>query len=624
MTSAGYVPYLPVTSQSDIEEIERVPLEARMPGATTYELLSRVAEAQPGNVAIHWLPTGVPSPADRAFTYGELLHRVRQTANFLRRQGNDRHDVVAYLLPNLPETHFVLAGAQAACIVMPLNPLLEPGHLAAMVRAAGVRLLITARGGEFDFLRQKAGLVARAAPGLRVICVDTQDPHPDGFLRRLDACPGDRLEFGYDAQPGDCSSLLHTGGTTGTPKIARSTHWAEATQGWLAAALTHCTPADVTLAGLPLFHATALRVNGIATWAAGSSLVLLGPHGYRNPSAVARLWETIERYRVTTMMAVATVYSGLLKVPIGGHDISSLRFAGAGAAPLPLEIIEQFEKRFGVGICEGYGLTEGCCLSSLNPLEGPRKAGSVGLRVPYQQMKAAVLDDEGAYVRDCDTGEVGVLLLKGPNVTGGYLTGTPGLFAGDGWLNTGDLARQDEDGFFFITGRRKDLIIRSGHNIDPRLIETVLVSHPDVETAAAVGMPDIYAGELPVAYVTLRDGASVTAERLHEYAVERITERPAAPKKIFVIAEMPTTTVGKHFKVPLKCAAAEVAIADAVNDRLPPGTGVRVHAKPDDAQGIHVDIVLVPKPGTDRTAVESVATSLFRSFSISHTLEFEE
>jgi fatty-acyl-CoA synthase len=390
---------------------------------------------------------------------------------------------------------------------------------------------------------------------------------------------------------------MHTGGTTGSPKIARSTHWAEASQGWLFAALSGTKPEDRALAGLPLFHATAVRITGIGTWVAGASLVLLGPSGFRNPEAVARFWETIEAYSVTSFVAVATVYAALLNVPLAGRNISSVKLAVSGAAPLPVEIIERFEKSFGIKISEGYGLTEGCCVSSLNPQNGERKVGSIGFRIPYQPMKTVILNDAGNCVRDCNTGEVGVLVLKGPNTIDGYLQGPAGLFVDGDWINTGDLARQDADGYFFITGRAKDLIIRSGHDIDPQLIENVLQAHPHVDLVAAVGMPDIYAGELPVAFVTLKGSAKVSPTQLREYALERINERPAAPKEVFVIPDMPVTAVDKVSKLNLRCRAPEYAIKKAVQERLPSGTAVVSTARPDDRTGIFVTVALTRPAG---------------------------
>lgn len=618
----AFVEDLDLRSLADVEQTEAIPLEERTPHRTTYDAIAAVAEAQPGRPAIHWLPSGAPSPGDRVVSYGELIARIRQMANLVRSRSLGREDVVAYLLPNLPETYFVLGGAQTAAIAMPLNPLLDRDHLAAMLRLAGVKLLIAARGGAFEAYEQKAREIAAVVPGLDLIFVDTIEARPDGLLALLDAQPADQLAFAYDARPEHYATYMHTGGTTGSPKIARSTHWAESSQGWLIAALSGLTPDDRLIAGLPLFHATAVRVNGIGTWIAGASLVMLGPAGFRNPEAVARLWETIEIYRATSFVAVATVYAALLNIPLAGRDISSLRQAVSGAAPLPVEIIDRFERAFGIPISEGYGLTEGCCVSARNPRNGVRKVGSIGFRVPYQQMKSVILDDAGAYVRDCEVDEVGIIVLKGPNAIDGYLHGCEGLFVEGDWINTGDLARRDADGYFFITGRAKDLIIRSGHNIDPQLIENILQSHPDVDLAAAVGMPDTYAGELPVAFVTLKPGASIKATRLRDYAFERITERPAAPKEVFVLPTMPLTAIGKLSKLHLRCIAAEHAIRKAVAERLPAGIDVTAAARPDDRTGIFVEVGLTRPSGYEAGAFEAAATSLLRSFSLAHELRF--
>jgi fatty-acyl-CoA synthase len=620
----SFVAELDIRTVADIERAEAIPLEKRVAVRTTYEAIAAVADAQPARPAIHWLPTGAPSAADRVITYGELIARIRQTANLIRARGLGRTEVVAYLLPNLPETHFVLAGAQAAAIAMPLNPLLDREHLAAMLTLARARLLVAARGGEFEAYEQKAREIAARVSGLELIFVDTAEQQSDGLLPLLDAQPSEALTFTYDATPSDYAAYMHTGGTTGAPKIARSTHWAETSQGWLIAALSGLTPDDRLIAALPLFHATAVRVNGIGTWSAGASLVMLGPAGFRNREAVMRLWETIETYGATSLVAVATVYSALLNIPLAGRDISSLKQAASGAAPLPVEIIDRFEELFGIAISEGYGLTEGCCLSARNPRNGVRKVGSIGLRVPYQPMRTVLLDESGDYVRDCATDEVGILILRGPNTIDGYLHGYEGLFVDGDWINTGDLARQDADGYFYITGRAKDLIIRSGHNIDPQLIEQVLQTHPDVDLAAAVGMPDMYAGELPVAFVTLRSGASVKAARLKDYAFERITERPAAPKQVFVLPALPLTAVGKISKLHLRCVATEHAICEMVRERLPAGVKANIRARPDERTGIHVEVRLTRPEGYDAKAFDAAATSLLRSFAFAHQLTFAD
>jgi fatty-acyl-CoA synthase len=224
---------------------------------------------------------------------------------------------------------------------------------------------------------------------------------------------------------------------------------------------------------------------------------------------------------------------------------------------LPVEILNRFKAETGIPVLEGYGLTEGTCVSAVNPRRGEQRPGSVGLRLPYQEMKVARIDD-GVYRGDCAPGEIGTILVRGPNVFRGYKEADHNrdvwVEAGDGdpWLNTGDLGRQDEDGYFWIEGRKKDLIIRGGHNIDPSMIEEPLHEHPAVEIAAAVGRPDAYAGELPVAYVQLRAGATATEEELLDYAQQCIKEQAAVPKRLHILDEMPQTAVGKIFKPALR------------------------------------------------------------------------
>ena len=209
-------------------------------------------------------------------------------------------------------------------------------------------------------------------------------------------------------------------------------------------------------------------------------------------------------------------------------------------------------------ILEGYGLTEGTCVSSVNPPSGERRLGSIGLRIPGQLMKAVRVDEQGSYLRDCVPGEVGLLVISGPNVFAGYKTPehNRGLWIERGdrrqWLNTGDLGRQDAEGYFWLTGRKKELIIRGGHNIDPAIIEEPLHRHPAVHLAAAVGRPDAHTGELPVAYVQLKPGSVVTEQELMDFLKSEITERAALPKRVHVVGNIPLTAVGKIFKTALK------------------------------------------------------------------------
>jgi fatty-acyl-CoA synthase len=245
---------------------------------------------------------------------------------------------------------------------------------------------------------------------------------------------------------------------------------------------------------------------------------------------------------------------------------------------MPVELLRAFQARTGIRVLEGYGLTEGSCVSSVNPPLGERRAGSIGLRLPGQAMKAVVVDEAGRYVRDCAANEVGQLLISGPNVFVGYARAeqNSGIWMDTGddrrWLSTGDLGRCDADGYFWLTGRKKELIIRGGHNIDPAAIEEPLHRHPAVRLAAAVGRPDTHAGELPVAYVETKRGMSATEAELFDFLRGEIQERAALPKAIRIVDSMPLTAVGKIFKPALKrretvdavdCALAAAGIEGA-------------------------------------------------------------
>jgi fatty-acyl-CoA synthase len=217
----------------------------------------------------------------------------------------------------------------------------------------------------------------------------------------------------------------------------------------------------------------------------------------------------VARYRANFFSAVPTVLSTLMDIPVGDADIASLQYAICGAAPLSVELFKRFEAHTGVKVLEGYGLTEGACASSINPKDGERKVGSIGIRMPYQQMKVVAVDENGGYLRDAAVGEIGAIAIAGPNVFNGYVeeAHNHGIWVQDGWFNTGDLGRMDADGYFWLTGRKKELIIRGGHNIDPATIEEVLYRLEDVQVAAAVPRPDPHAGEVPVAFVQLAAGA---------------------------------------------------------------------------------------------------------------------
>jgi len=298
----------------------------------------------------------------------------------------------------------------------------------------------------------------------------------------------------------------------------------------------------------------------------GAHVVFPTPAGYRGEGVFDNFWKLVERWKVTYMITVPTALSALMQRPVNA-DVSSLRGAFSGSAPLPLELYKRFEKATGVAIIEGYGLTECTCLVSCNPPEGKKKIGSVGIPLPYTHVRILHHDAAGK-VTDCGVDQVGEICVANPGVFAGstYTEAVKNhdLFAENIYLRTGDLGRIDAEGYLYITGRAKDLIIRGGHNIDPAEIEEALAGHEAVAMVGAIGQPDLHAGEIPCAYVELIQGADVSAEALMDFARKHIHERAAVPKTIEILAELPKTAVGKVFKPDLR----RLAITRIYNEAL--------------------------------------------------------
>jgi fatty-acyl-CoA synthase len=296
----------------------------------------------------------------------------------------------------------------------------------------------------------------------------------------------------------------------------------------------------------------------------GATLVVVSPAGFRDPDAVRDIWLTTHKHRLTILGAVPTVLGAMLNIPIGNSDISSLRYFATGGSALPVEVGRALADLTDKPVFEGYGMTETTSYVTFPAVGGDMCLGSVGIVLPHCRVRVVELDASGDITGDCAVGEIGVVVMKGPSITPGYVQShhNEGSLLADGWLNSGDLGRFDNEGRLWLTGRAKDLIIRGGHNIDPAVIEETLYQHPAVEMAAAVGKPDGYAGELPVVYIQLRPGAEADATELQAFAREHIPERAATPVNVFLIETMPLTAVGKIFKPALRWAAAETVFAE--------------------------------------------------------------
>jgi len=551
----------------------------------TYELLQRGARRHPDAPALSFFLRTEDHAEPVVWTHREWLSRITQTANALRQLGVHRNDVIAFILPNLPETHWTIWGGEAAGIVFAINPLLEPALMTELMNAARPKVLVTLAPTPGADIWQKASEAAALVPSLQHVLTVSPLPylrHPMAPLLRwtsrlktprklaqarvqpllplVDAAAAQALTFPAPSLD-DKASYFCTGGTTGLPKIAVRTHRTEVANALELAATFGPEIQGAgrsVFCGLPLFHVNAQIGTGLTPWSVGAQVVLGTPQGYRAPGLIPRFWEIAAHHRFVFFSGVPTVYSALLQHPPKGQDLSELKYGVCGAAPMPVELFHRFQQETGIKILEGYGLTEGGCVSSINPPHGEARLGSIGLRLPWQDMAAFVLDDQGRWLRDAEPNEVGVLAIRGPNLFQGYLHAShnQGLWIErpnargtmERWLNTGDLGRQDEQGYFWLTGRKKELIIRGGHNIDPKLIEEALHTHADVALAAAVGRPDAHAGEVPVVYVQLREGRTSTEADLMRHAQAQVAERAAWPKRIHIVDALPTTAIGKIFK----------------------------------------------------------------------------
>ena len=586
----------PVQALADIHQIEATPLATAMPWASTYDLIRASANAHANQPALTFLATGEPGGPATCWTYRALLQGIHQTANLLHSLSIGSQDVVAILLPSGLAYHLALWGGEAAGIVQPLNPLLSEEKLLSLLQASQAKVLI-AHGVEDDSqLRDKALRLQAQLPHLKTVLL----VHPVGVPLTNDLPPGthdfhalrqqqidDRLLSARVFQSSDIAAYFHTGGTTGAPKLARHSHGAQVFTAWANATMQGFRSSDVTINGYPLFHVAGVLPGALCSLAIGMHVIIPTAALFRNREVVKNYWRLAEHHRCTLMSGVPTVLAALAGVPLNGADISRIRAVRTGAAPLPPELAQRFEQTFGLPINESLGMTETAGLSTVAPPGLNAPAGCVGWPLPHAQVRIVGLNsDDQATGQDLPAGEKGMVLYQGPNLFSGYLDAaeTARSFTPDGWLITGDVGFIDEQGRLHLSGRAKDLIIRGGHNIDPKVIEDALGSHPAVDLCAAVGAPDAYAGELPVAFVTLKAGAQVSEDELLAFTVSRVDEAPAKPKSVTVLQHMPVTNVGKIYKPTLRTLATATVVQRLVHQTL---TALQIpNAQWPDVQGI--------------------------------------
>jgi len=485
--------------------------------ANLSSLLARAAAEHAGRPAVRL--------DDLVLTYADLAGAAARMTALLADLGVAPGDRVAVMLPNVPAFPIAFYGALGAgAIVVPMNPLLKSREVAYYLGDSGATVLLA--------WHTAAGEAAKGAADTGAQVIEVTEPDLAALLAGV--APVTPMT---DQAGGDDAVILYTSGTTGRPKGAELTHASLTRNAELTTTtLLRAGPADVVMGCLPLFHVFGLTCGLNATVVAGASLTLLPRF---DPG---KALEIIGRDRVTIFEGVPTMYAAMLHHPARDEaEVSSLRTCISGGAAMPLEIMRGFEQVFGCMILEGYGLSETSPVASFNHPHKERKPGTIG--TPFEGVQMRVVDAEGGGL---PPGEVGEIVIRGHNVMKGYW-GKPEATAEaipDGWFRTGDLATVDDDGYFTIVGRKKDLIIRGGYNVYPREIEEVLHEHPAVAEVAVVGIPHAELGEEIGAAVQLKPDASATPAELRAFARERVAAYKY-PRHVWLVRELPKGPTGK-------------------------------------------------------------------------------
>ena len=471
--------------------------------------------------------------------YALLNGATAHAAGMLRAKGVGPGDRVGMQLPNVPYFPVVYFGAlRLGAVVVPMNPLLKEREVAYHLSDSGARVMVAWH----DFAD-----AARA--GSEQAGADCIVAAPGEFEHLL----GGAEPFGEiaDRADDDAAVIIYTSGTTGTPKGATLTHANITAGARVARDLVDAGPESVAIAALPLFHV--FGMNSIMN----TTLIARGMMTLVPRFDAGKVLGIIERDRATTFGGVPTMYSALLHHPDRErHDVSSLDLCVSGGAALPVEVLHGFDEAFGCKVLEGYGLSETTGMASFNLPDRERKPGSIGLPVGGTEMKVVDNDD-----REVPQGEPGEIVMRGPFVMSGYWNrdDATGEVMRGGWLHTGDIATVDEDGYFFIVDRKKDLIIRGGYNIYPREVEETLYEHPAIREAAVIGVAHESLGEEVVAVVVLKAGSEASAEELRDFVKQRVAAYKY-PRQVWVVDELPKGPTGKilkrEIKIPQRAAPA--------------------------------------------------------------------
>jgi fatty-acyl-CoA synthase len=610
-------PDRPVRSIADIVAIEARPYDELVTARNLLDLFRATALHVADRPALTVLRSQNPDDVGASLSHGELLAGITRAANLFHSLGvTPRGGGVAFLAPTLAQLPVLLLGAQVAGVASTLNYLLSVDALADLLNAQQATVLVIPDRSLDETCWTKGQAMANRVASLREVLVIGK---AEGHHRIDDALRGrrgDALEFDPSADRDTVCALFHTGGTTGRPKLVQLTHGNQIHAAFGFAQVFGYDEHDVIVNGFPFFHVGGTITAGLSVLSAGGHVVVPSPYALRPPAVVQGYWPIVERFRATTVSGVPTSIAALTNSWRPGTDVSRVRMAVTGGSVLPKAVGSRFEAVTGIRLFETYGMTESAAAIAFNPGRGTPLAGSVGFRAPYSETRIVSLD--AARPRACGANETGLVQIRGPQVFPGYLdpAHNAGTLSADGWLSTGDVGYLTADERLVLTGREKDLIVRSGHNIDPAAIEDVANQFESVQLSAAVAMPDEYAGEVPALFVIAHPGAAIDVAALARHLEANVHEPPARPRSVIVLDALPMTAVGKIFKPALRDLAIEEKVRLEVARICGSGASARVDVRLDERKQIVVGVAVSGATAAQLDAIAQALRPLPQSYAV--------
>jgi fatty-acyl-CoA synthase len=617
-----------IRSEADARAIEQIPADQLLAGRTILDCIRVAASFERSKSAIVQLLSSDLAIEPRRLSYAEVLARTVQAANLFKALSGDEQPSVAIIAPFLPEALIATWGGATAGVATPLNPALDIRQIASIMIAARSNILVTTTSKYGPGAWERVQEIAVLVPNLRsVLVIDSLGS--DDFMAALATYSAEKLSFVPCDDPEAVVTHIPTGGTTGAPKLVRLTNRGQLLNAWLFGALFGSGPDEVLGHAMPNFHVGGLVALALRGMIFGQTVLTLTPAGFRDQGVIRNFWDIARRYGMTgVIMAPATV-AALLNQNDTSAEGHSIRNFICGGSTIPVELMHDFYARTGIYLKETWGMTEFQGPCSGHPANGAMPViGSVGRAYPYHKVRVVHLDG-GAFVADAPTGERGILAVTGPTLSPGYVDErlSSELFVrnmpdGRVWASTGDLGTVDADGYIWVYGREKDLIIRGGGNIDPKLIEEVLARHPAILLSAAIGRPDAMKGELPIVYVQLKDGVQATPDEILTFCRSHMTERAAIPVEAIILPIMPMTAVAKIAKPALRLDAMQRVVTEVAKSII--GSYRRTNVTIDESGKRPAAIIQVEVERADREGVLKRLRDAYAGFAFKTDIQLME